>query len=89
VDVALELSCAYLTLRQWGLIELARRPDLQEALRKELRAKFSTTDPTWDQLMSDLPLLDAVVHETLRLHAAVPETLREASLYREEHKNHD
>jgi cytochrome P450 len=68
-----------LTLPQWGLIELARRPDIQIALRNELREKFPDTDPTWDQLTQDLPLLDAVIHETLRLHPSVPETIRQVS----------
>jgi cytochrome P450 len=35
------------------------------------------SDPTWDELSEDLPLLDAVIHETLRLHPSVPETMRE------------
>jgi cytochrome P450 len=59
---------------QWCLIELCKRPELQQALRKELRQAYPTSDPTWDELMQNLPLLDAVVHETLRLHPAVPET---------------
>jgi cytochrome P450 len=60
---------------QWGLIELAKRPDIQIALRKELREKYSTADPTYDELTTDLPLLDAVIHETLRLHPAVPDDM--------------
>jgi cytochrome P450 len=60
---------------KWGLIELAKRPDIQSALRKELQILGNSTDPTYDQLMTDLPLLDAVVHETLRLHPAVPDDM--------------
>jgi cytochrome P450 len=51
----------------WALIELARQLELQQKLREELQ-RFSSSDPTWDQMKSELPLLDAVVHETLRLH---------------------
>jgi cytochrome P450 len=54
----------------WALIELSRHPDVQTRLREELLA-FGP-DPTYDQLKANLPYLDAVVHEILRLHPAVP-----------------
>ncbi|KAF9466901.1 cytochrome P450 [Collybia nuda] len=63
----------------WALIELSRDPVQQEKLRKELQA-CGDQDPTWDQLMgTDFPYLDAVVHETLRLHPPLAETTRVAS----------
>ncbi|KAF7331038.1 Cytochrome P450 [Mycena venus] len=62
----------------WALIELSKHPEIQDKLRKDL-ARFSGTDPTWDQLVSELPYLDAVVQETLRLHPPVIETLRIAA----------
>ncbi|KAG1780532.1 cytochrome P450 [Suillus placidus] len=58
----------------WALIELSRHPDVQTKLREELLA-FGA-DPTYDQLKANLPYLDAVVHEILRLHPAVPEFSR-------------
>ncbi|KAJ6579602.1 cytochrome P450 [Mycena vulgaris] len=59
--------------------KLAKHPEAQDKLRKDL-TRFGSIDPTWDQLVSqELPYLDATVHEVLRLHPAVPETLREAS----------
>ncbi|KIJ59411.1 hypothetical protein HYDPIDRAFT_162418 [Hydnomerulius pinastri MD-312] len=61
----------------WALIELAKSPDMQTKLREELLAFGS--DPTYDQLSSNLPYLDAVVHETLRLHPPVPEFTRVAA----------
>ncbi|KAJ7755153.1 cytochrome P450 [Mycena metata] len=61
----------------WALIELAKRPEAQDKLRDEL-ARFNGADPTWDQLVSELPYLDATVLEILRLHPPVTETLREA-----------
>ncbi|KAJ7983088.1 cytochrome P450 [Mycena polygramma] len=61
----------------WALIELARHPEAQNQLRKDL-ARFSGSDPTWDQLVSELPFLDGVVQEVLRLHPPVPETQRVA-----------
>ncbi|KAI6030990.1 cytochrome P450 [Pisolithus marmoratus] len=61
----------------WALLELARNPDIQTKLRAELLAFGS--DPTYDQLNNNLPYLDAVIHETLRLHPPVQEFLREAA----------
>ncbi|KAF8890478.1 cytochrome P450 [Infundibulicybe gibba] len=60
----------------WALIELSRHQDIQDKLRQEL-SEFTQTDPTWDQLTSGLPFLDAIVCEVLRLHPALAETLRE------------
>ncbi|KAK0455619.1 cytochrome P450 [Desarmillaria tabescens] len=37
--------------------------------------QFGNTDPTWEQLQSSLPYLDAVVHETLRTHPAEDDIL--------------
>jgi cytochrome P450 len=54
----------------WALIELSQHPDVQTRLREELLA--FDPDPTYDQLKANLPYLDAVVHEILRLHPAVP-----------------
>uniref|UniRef100_A0A0W0G6N4 Cytochrome p450 n=1 Tax=Moniliophthora roreri TaxID=221103 RepID=A0A0W0G6N4_MONRR len=64
----------------WALIELSKQPEKQERLRKELLDVAGGTDPTWDQLTgSDYPYLDAVVHETLRLHPPLVETNRIAT----------
>jgi cytochrome P450 len=60
----------------WALIELSQHPDVQTRLREELLA-FGP-DPTYDQLKANLPYLDAVVHEILRLHPSVPEFSRRA-----------
>ncbi|KAF8994355.1 cytochrome P450 [Cyathus striatus] len=65
-------------LLQWALIELCRKPEKQKRLREEL-AEFTGTDPSWEQLNSSLPYLDAVVHEVLRLHPPVKETNRVAT----------
>ncbi|KAG2038389.1 cytochrome P450 [Suillus americanus] len=61
----------------WALIELSRHPDVQSSLREELLV-FGA-DPTYDQLKANLPYLDAVVHEVLRLHPPVVEILRLAA----------
>lgn len=53
----------------YALYELARRPDLAVRLRKELDASTGS---------SDVPLLEAVIQETLRLHSPVWSLGREA-----------
>lgn len=69
------LSLIFVVSLTWALIELAKQPALQDKLRKELQA-FGM-DAGWDQLMGpQLPYLDAVVHETLRLHPPLTETTR-------------
>jgi hypothetical protein len=37
-------------------------------------------DPTYDEVTNGLPLLDALVHETLRTHPALEDALRIVSL---------
>ncbi|KIL67281.1 hypothetical protein M378DRAFT_299510 [Amanita muscaria Koide BX008] len=56
----------------WALVELARHPEKQDKLRREL-LQFSGSNPTWDQVVTGTacPYLDAVVHEALRLHPPV------------------
>lgn len=61
---------------QWALIELSKNPEMQSKLREELLSQFTTIDPTYDQLTTNLPYLDGVVHEVLRLHPPVPEANR-------------
>ncbi|KAG1818533.1 cytochrome P450 [Suillus subaureus] len=65
------------TALTWALIELSRHLDAQTSLREELLA-FGP-DPTYDQLKANLPYLDAVVHETLRLHPPLREFTRVAA----------
>lgn len=54
----------------WALIELAQKPEKQDALRKEL-SEFATSDPSYDQLTNGLPYLNGVFREVLRLHPPV------------------
>ncbi|KAJ7250417.1 cytochrome P450 [Mycena rebaudengoi] len=61
----------------WALIELAKHPEMQDKLRSDI-ARFSGVDPTWDQLISGLPYLDAAVLEILRLHPPIIEIPRVA-----------
>ncbi|OBZ67966.1 Alkane hydroxylase MAH1 [Grifola frondosa] len=61
----------------WCLFALTQAPEVQRKLREELFT-ISTDTPSMDELMS-LPYLDAVIRETLRVHAPVPATIRVAT----------
>ena len=64
----------------WALIELAKNPKTQKKLRNEL-TQDGNDEPSYDDLMGNkLPYLDAVTHETLRLHPAATELDRVASV---------
>ncbi|KAG9309787.1 cytochrome P450 [Chiua virens] len=62
---------------EWAFIELCKNPGIQTKLRTEL-FEFGV-DPTYDQLLNSLPYLDAVVHETLRMHPPLPDFSRVAA----------
>ncbi|KAH9886197.1 cytochrome P450 [Cubamyces lactineus] len=62
------------TATMWCLFALSQAPEVQKKLRDELFTLHSEA-PTMDELNS-LPYLDAVVRETLRVHAPVPTTMR-------------
>ena len=58
----------------WCLFALAQAPEVQVKLREELWS-VQTENPTMDELNA-LPYLEAVVRETMRVHAPVSGTIR-------------
>ncbi|KAJ2914206.1 hypothetical protein MD484_g6197, partial [Candolleomyces efflorescens] len=64
------------TATTWALFALSIAPQVQSKLRDELLT-VSSDNVSMDELNA-LPYLDAVVRETLRIHAPVPSTLRVA-----------
>ncbi|KAI6169884.1 cytochrome P450, partial [Pisolithus thermaeus] len=64
-----------LVMMTWALIELARHPNVQTKLREELLSFGG--EPSYDQLTTGFPYLDAVVQETLRVHSAVQDLIRQ------------
>jgi len=61
------------------LYEIACNSDFQGQLREEICA---IPNPSFDQLDNDLPLLDAALKETLRLHPALLENHHEVCPFR-------
>ena len=60
------------TLLSYTMYELSRVPDCQRALRKELLTLAEPSDQRWAHRVANLPVLDAVVTETLRTRAPCP-----------------
>ncbi|KAF8177935.1 cytochrome P450, partial [Mycena galopus ATCC 62051] len=54
----------------FGLLELARHPHFQEALRAEIRSVLGTSVGTVSY--DSMPLLNALIKETIRFYPAVP-----------------
>ncbi|KAG6909595.1 hypothetical protein DXG01_016634 [Tephrocybe rancida] len=65
------------TATTWALFAISQDAAVQTKLREELLT-VDTDSPTMDDLNA-LPYLDMVVRETLRIHAPVPSTIREAT----------
>ncbi|KAH9928826.1 cytochrome P450 [Fomitopsis serialis] len=61
----------------WCLVELCKKPEIQDKLRLEV-SRLPSGDAAWEQLIDGLPYLDAVLHETLRLHPPLGDTTRVA-----------
>jgi cytochrome P450 len=57
------------------LYRLAKHPHWQRQLQTEL-STFSSTDIPHYRDVKALPILDAIVHETLRVHPAAPASLQ-------------
>ncbi|KIY45233.1 cytochrome P450 [Fistulina hepatica ATCC 64428] len=60
----------------WMIYEIAANQRLQDALRDEI---IDAGDPSFDELRTKFPLLDATLMETLRLHPAILENHHETA----------
>jgi cytochrome P450 len=66
------------TTLTWALFELSKHPNIQQRLREEIKYKSAELVPTWDEL-HDIPYLEHVVMEVLRLHTPLMNVSRLAT----------
>ncbi|QRW13171.1 cytochrome P450 family protein [Ceratobasidium sp. AG-Ba] len=66
------------TSTTWALYALAKHPNVQQKLRQEIVEAGLGDEPSMAEL-DKLPYLDKVIRECLRVHPAVPSTVREAT----------
>nr|AVZ23853.1 cytochrome P450 [Thanatephorus cucumeris] len=66
------------TSTTWALYVLTKHPEVQRKLRQELLESRLGEEPSMSDL-DKLPYLDNFVRECLRVHPAVPSTVREAA----------
>ncbi|KEP48914.1 cytochrome P450 family protein [Rhizoctonia solani 123E] len=66
------------TSTTWALYVLTKHPEVQRKLRQELLESRLGDEPSMNDL-DKLPYLDNFVKECLRVHPAVPSTVREAA----------
>ncbi|PSR79020.1 hypothetical protein PHLCEN_2v7207 [Hermanssonia centrifuga] len=64
----------------WSLLHIADRPDVADALFEEQVKHFRQPDGTWRTMeyeeIKDLPILDSVIRETLRIHPPIHSIMR-------------
>ena len=57
---------------EWGIAELVNHPEIQAKLRHELDTKLGPGVQVTEPDIQNLPCLQAVIKETLRLRMAIP-----------------
>jgi len=57
---------------EWAMVELLRSPDSMRKVKEEINSIIGIYGKVEEKNMDDLPYLQAVVKETLRLHPTVP-----------------
>ncbi|KIJ52426.1 hypothetical protein M422DRAFT_243211 [Sphaerobolus stellatus SS14] len=64
----------------WALMNIAANPKVAEALYQEQLEHFATDDGTWRTMtyeeLKNIPLMDAVIRETLRRHPPIHSIMR-------------
>ncbi|XP_020266931.1 cytochrome P450 93A3-like [Asparagus officinalis] len=67
------------TTREWALSELINQPTILRKARDEINTVLAMNRLVKDSSIPNLPYLQAVVKETLRLHPAIPTIIHESN----------
>lgn len=59
-------------LTEWAMAELILHPTIQSKLRAEIDSVVGSTDTVYDDDVAQMPYLQAIVKETLRVHPPGP-----------------
>ncbi|CBI19588.3 hypothetical protein VitviT2T_027635 [Vitis vinifera] len=70
-ETIIEISDTTLVTSEWAMYELAKDPNRQEILYREIR-KFCGSNKVTEENLSKLPYLNSVFHETLRKYSPAP-----------------
>lgn len=70
-EAIIESSDTTLVTTEWAMYELAKDPERQDRLYREIQTVCGTAEVT-EKKLSQLPYLLAVFHETLRKHSPAP-----------------
>ncbi|KAI8608671.1 cytochrome P450 [Chytriomyces sp. MP71] len=67
------------TLLTWSILLLHQHPETLIKLRDEISNLSEGSTPTYEQIRTELPYANAVLHETLRLYPSVPQNMKQAN----------
>ncbi|KAI5655982.1 hypothetical protein M9H77_24775 [Catharanthus roseus] len=70
-EVIIETSDTTMVSTEWAMYELAKDPERQERLYREI-VEVCGTNKVTEENLCQLPYLSAIFHETLRRHSPVP-----------------
>ncbi|XP_042516784.1 flavonoid 3'-monooxygenase-like isoform X2 [Macadamia integrifolia] len=72
LDIVLGGTDTSATTLEWALAEMMQHPEVMRKAQEELAQVFGTSNMVEESNLPNLPYLNAVVKETLRLHPPIP-----------------
>ncbi|KAM0019208.1 putative ent-kaurene monooxygenase [Helianthus debilis subsp. tardiflorus] len=67
----IESSDTTMVTTEWAIYELAKRPDIQDRLYRDIQSVCGS-DTITEEHLSQLPFITAIFHETIRRHSPAP-----------------
>ncbi|KAL5707795.1 hypothetical protein ACHQM5_018656 [Ranunculus cassubicifolius] len=72
LDMLLSGTDSISTAIEWAFAEVMRRPDIMNKVQDELYQVVGINNPVEEAHLQDLPYMNAIIKETLRLHPPAP-----------------